>query len=437
VPIPPYHPDTPEVRLDWAQNYDNIETMDGMVGKVLGQLREDGLDDSTIVFFYSDHGSGMPRSKRWPFNSGLHVPMVVHIPDRFKHLAPPDYKVGGATDRLVSFVDLAPTVLSLAGIAPAPLHQGHAFLGPRAAAEQPFIYGFRGRMDERYDMVRSVRDKRYSYLRHYMPDRIYGQHVSYMFETPTTAQWRKLFDEGKLSDVQAAFWREKPAEELFDLEADPYETRNLANSPEHKATLARLRKAQQDLARKIRDVGFLPEEEIHTRSAGSTPHEMGHDSSKYPFERVMAAAEAASSRRDSDLAACARNLSDTDSAVRYWGAMGMRMRGPKAVDRHRAALRGLLADASESVRVVAAEALGRFGNDDDLAKALPVLLEAANVDRHSPFVAMLALNAIDHMDKRAASAKQAIAALPRDNSKVDQRMKGKIDNLIQATLAAL
>ena len=437
IPVPPYHPDRPEVHHDWAQSYDNIETMDRMVGKVLAELREDGLEDSTIVFFYSDHGSGMPRSKRWPFNSGLHVPMVVHVPEKFKQLAPADYRVGSSTDRLVSFVDLAPTVLSIAGIPPAPYHQGHAFMGPRAAAEQPYIYGFRGRMDERYDMVRSVRDKRYAYLRHYMPDRIYGQHIAYMFETPTTAIWRRLFDEGMLNDVQSAFWREKPAEELFDLQADPFETKNLAASPEHKSTLARMRKAQQDLARRIHDVGFLPEDEIHTRSKGSTPYEMGHDPAKYPMARVMKAAEAASSRRDADLPTVFKNLADPDSAVRYWAAMGIRMRGAKAVDKARPALHQALGDSSESVRVIAAESLGRFGNPADLEKALPVLLEIANVDRHSPYLSMLALNAIDYLDKKAASAAAAIRALPKDNATVNQRIKGKIENLIEATFAGL
>jgi len=205
VRIPAYHPDTPEVRHDWAQYYDNITTMDRQAGQVLSQLRQDGLADDTVVFFYGDHGSGMPRSKRWPFNSGLHVPMIVHIPEKFRNLAPPDYRAGGNTDRLVSFVDLAPTVLSLAGIKPPDQFQGYAFLGAHQAPEQPFIHGFRGRMDERIDCTRSVRDKRYSYLRHYMPHRIYGQHVSYMFETPTTEVWRKMFDQGKLTPVQSKF----------------------------------------------------------------------------------------------------------------------------------------------------------------------------------------------------------------------------------------
>src|SRR5262249_13633249 len=172
APLPAYHPDTAEVRHDWAQYYDNITEMDALFGARLKELEEAGLADDTIVFFYSDHGSGMPRSKRWPYNSGLHVPLLVHIPQKFQHLAPRDYKAGGKTDRLVNFVDFAPTLLSLVGIKPPDYFQGSAFLGKFEAAPRSFVHGFRGRMDERIDLVRSVRDQQYVYLRNYLPHKI-------------------------------------------------------------------------------------------------------------------------------------------------------------------------------------------------------------------------------------------------------------------------
>ncbi len=161
VRVPAYHPDTPEVRRDWAQYYDKITEMDAQVGRVLGELEQDGLEQDTIIFYYGDHGSGMPRSKRWPYNSGLNVPMIVSVPEKFKELAPKGYVRGGKSDRLVGFIDLAPTLLSIVGIQPPDSMQGHAFLGKYEAPEQPYGYGFRGRMDERYDMLRVVRDKRY------------------------------------------------------------------------------------------------------------------------------------------------------------------------------------------------------------------------------------------------------------------------------------
>ncbi|MBN2474482.1 MAG: sulfatase-like hydrolase/transferase [Pirellulales bacterium] len=412
VRVPAYHPDTPEVRRDWAQYYDKMTEMDAQAGRVLKQLEEDGLSDETIVFYYGDHGPGMPRSKRWPYNSGLHVPMIVSIPEKFKHLAPEGYAPGAKSDRLVGFIDLAPTVLSLAGIRPPEHMQGHAFLGQYEASEQPYAYGFRGRMDERYDMVRVARDKRYVYIRNYMPHKIYGQYIAYMFQTPTTQVWKRLYDQGKLAPPRTFFWQPKPAEELYDLQNDPDEVHNLAGSPEHQATLRRLRKAQQDLALKIRDVGFLPEGEIHERAEGSTPYQMGHDDRQYPIKRIMAVAELASSLKPGVLDELVAAMQGEDSAVRYWGAMGILMRGNKAVEGARPTLHKALNDDSPYVRVVAAESLGRYGNPEDAARALKVLLELAPMDRHGVFASMLALNALDAMGGRAKSALETIEALP-------------------------
>ncbi|MEW6159037.1 MAG: sulfatase, partial [Verrucomicrobiota bacterium] len=261
VRVPAYHPDTSEVRRDWAQYYDQVSAADADAGKILEQLEADGLAEETIVFYFSDHGSGMPRSKRWPYDSGLHVPLVIYIPEKFKELRPADYKPGARSDRLVSFVDFAPTVLSLAGVKPPSWMQGGAFLGKFIAPAPSFLHGFRGRMDERFDCVRSVTEGRYVYVRHYMPHLIYGQHLDYMWQTQTTRVWEKLFEEGKLNAAQERFWKAKPPEELYDLELDPDEVHNLAESPAHQEIKKRLRQAQQTEARAIIDLGFVPEGE--------------------------------------------------------------------------------------------------------------------------------------------------------------------------------
>ncbi|CAN0308223.1 unnamed protein product, partial [Hapterophycus canaliculatus] len=169
--LPVYHPDVPEVRRDWAQYYDRLTEMDAMVGNTLKQLKKDGLADSTIVFYYGDHGSGMPRSKRWPFNSGLQVPFLLHVPDAYKDLAPADYMPGGVSERLVSFVDMGPTAISLAGAETPANMQGIPFCGKSEGAAKKFLFGYRGRMDERIDMVRSCTDGRFVYMRHFYPDR--------------------------------------------------------------------------------------------------------------------------------------------------------------------------------------------------------------------------------------------------------------------------
>lgn len=437
VRVPAYHPDTPEVRKDWAQYYDVVSEADADAGLRLKELEEAGLNDDTIVFYFADHGPGMPRSKRWPYNSGLQMPLVVHIPDKFKDLRPPEYQVGGKSERLVSFVDFAPTLLSLVGVQPPEWMQGHAFLGKHQKPPQPFVYGFRGRMDERYDMVRSVTDGRYVYLRQYMPHKIYGQNVSYMFGTPTTQVWKKLHDEKKLNAAQEIFWNTKPPEELYDLTTDRDEVRNLAALPEHQATLAKLRKAHQDWALRVRDVGFLPEGEIHSRSVGTSPYDMGHDDAKYPFARIFETADLASRLDPAAVPVLKQKLADTDSAVRYWAALGLLMRGNygsrdfSGVAASRAELSTALADSSPFVRIVAAEALGRYGNEAESKQAISVLVELGPIDKNGVFSSMAALNALGTLGDKVSSVSSTIKTFPPNGKVPDARYSSYVPRLLE------
>jgi uncharacterized sulfatase len=429
VRVPAYHPDTPEVRHDWAQYHDNITTMDGQIATKWKELEDAGLAEDTIVFFWGDHGSGMPRSKRWPYNSGLQVPLIVHVPEKWRHLAPKDYKPGAATDRLVSFVDFAPTLLSLVGVKPPEWMQGHAFMGRFEAAPQPFVHGFRGRMDERYDSVRSVTDGRYVYIRNYLPHLIYGQHLNYMWQTPTTQVWEKLFKDGNLNDAQATFWKPKAPEELYDLTTDRDEVKNLANSPQHRDVLEKFRKAQRDHALRIRDVGLLPEAEMHRRSGDATPYELGHNAD-FPFERVLETAEHASSLKPDALPKLKQAMADRDSAVRCWGALGVLMRGKDSVAASRAELQKATQDESPSVRIVAAQALGQFGADADVKPALDVLLPLADVSKGNYWASVEALNAITFLGPKALSAAAQIKALP-SAAQVPQRVREYVPRLLE------
>src|SRR5690606_23881740 len=158
--------------------------------------------------------------------SGLHVPLLIHFPEIHKDMAPE--RAGGTTDRIVTFVDFAPTILSLANIEIPEHMQGEAFLGLQESAPREYAFAFRGRMDERIDMVRSVRDKNYRYIRNYMPHKIYGQYLEYLWKAPSMASWENLYKEGKLDEVQSRFWKSKPVEELYDTHADPHNVINLA-----------------------------------------------------------------------------------------------------------------------------------------------------------------------------------------------------------------
>lgn len=432
VRVPAYHPDTPEVRKDWAQYYDRLTMMDAQVGRVLRELEADGLADDTIVFYYGDHGSGMPRGKRWPGNSGLHVPLIVHFPAKWRELAPEEYRVNDTSERLVSFIDLAPTMLSLAGIRPPPWMHGGAFAGRFPAKPREFNFGFRARMDERIDLARSATDGRFVYIRNFMPHKPWGQFIDYMFQTPTTRVWKDLFDAGQLNEAQSRFWQPKAPEELYDLAADPDEVNNLATSPEHLRTLRRLRIAQQRLAREIRDIGFLPENEIHDRDPNAPPFMMGQDPKRYPFGEIAAAAELASGLDPQAAAQLRRLLKHPDSSVRYWAALGFLMRGEAAVAGARDPLAALLNDPAPAPRIAAAEALGRFGNDTDAAAALKVLLELAPMDANGLYVSILALNALDALGKRATPAAAAVAILPVTTPGLPAKLGGYVPQLIHS-----
>jgi hypothetical protein len=404
--IPPYHPDTPEIRSNWVEYYHDITKMDGEVGAVLDRLEKDGLADDTIVFYFSDHGGILPRSKRFLYDSGLHVPLIVRFGKNFRHLAPG--AAGSRFEAPVSFLDLAPSLLSLAGTKIPDYMQGHAFLGPQAAPPQQYAFGFRNRMDERYDFSRTVRDKRYRFIRNYMPHLIYGLHLAYLWKMPATVSWEQQFKAGKCNDAQSAFWREKPPVEVYDEQTDPYEVNNLAGKPEMKEIQDRLRAALHHHLIATRDTGFLIESEMLRRAGDSTIREMALDDHRYPVEKIVAAAELAAERDVEAVPKLIELMKDPDPGIRYWGAVGCCVRKEKAAPAADA-LRGLLKDESPAVRVMAAEALCRQGKAD---QGIASLLDAiGNGDT------LLALNSLENLgDIINPFADSILAKLPHDGS---------------------
>jgi arylsulfatase A-like enzyme len=416
--VPAYHPDTPEVRRDWAQYYDSVSAADAAAGQRLAELAADGLADDTIVFYYADHGSGMPRSKRWPGNSGLQVPLVVYIPEKFRDLRPADYAPGGVSDRLVSFVDLAPTLLSLVGAAAPDWMQGGAFLGPHTAPAPRYVHGLRGRMDERHDLVRSVSDGRYVYIRNYLPYLPSGQHVAFQFRTSTMREWYQLFRSGRLNAAQSAFWQPHPAEELFDLENDRDEVRNLADSPAHAAIKARLRDVQQVHARRIIDVGFLPEIELINRRPGESPYDIARTPGSYPFEEVFAMAELASLGGPTALPALCEGVQAADSAVRYWAVVGLRLQGDASSATVLISLRHALADVAPAVKIAAAETLVRIGSESDRTGALEILASLADPAKNEALAAFTALSALDNLGGRAEPVRARVAGFSAESARL-------------------
>ncbi|SHI75816.1 Arylsulfatase A [Tangfeifania diversioriginum] len=387
APIPPHHPTTPAMKHDWAQYYDKVEDMDSQIGKWLQELEEAGLAENTIVFYYGDHGGVVARSKRYVYETGTRVPFIVRIPEKYKHLFS-EKKPGSKVDRLISFVDLAPTLLSIAGIKIADWMQGNAFLGNQKTEDPEYAYMFRGRMDERYDMSRAVRDQKFRYIRNYMPYRIYGQHLEYLWRAPSIRSWEEAYKNGECNETQSRFWEPKPAEELYDTENDPWEINNLAGNPEYEKVLERMRSANKEWMTRIYDTGFIPEADRVERAGDLSMYDYMR-SGKIELEPIIEAAETATLGKPENLEVLKSYLKNKEPAIRYWGATGLLILKEDA----RPALPELkeaLNDESASVVNVAAETLYNLGENEAAKKALLSVLKNPN-----EFARCHALNVID------------------------------------------
>jgi len=253
--VPPFYPDASEVREEIARYYDLVTSVDYDMGDVLAWLDKQGLAENTVVICTGDHGRGMARYKRWCYDTGTHVPLIVRWPGHVK--------AGAVSDELVGFVDFPATAVSLAGREVPASFDGQVFLGAKKAAPRQYAYSARDYMDETFDRIRSVRDARFRYIRNYAPELPYAQVIAYMEIGKTMQVWRQWNTAGKLNDVQKLFFApHKPAEELYDSEADPYEIHNLAADPQHAAKLAELRTACDAWVAKTHDQAATPVEKL-------------------------------------------------------------------------------------------------------------------------------------------------------------------------------
>ena len=416
ITLPPYYPNTPIVRKTVARFHDCVTAMDQEVGNILKQLKEDELAENTIVFFFSDHGSGMPRHKRALLDSGMHVPLLVRFPAKWQHLAP--VKPGKTTDQLVSFVDFGPTVLNLSGISIPKYMQGKPFLGSVPAEPRKYVYGHRDRVDEVRDFARSVRDHRYLYIRNYMPHLGYNQPTAWPDIGEIRHEFYKLAKSGKMNSAQSHFaGPSRPIEELYDCRKDPQNLQNLALSPQYKKILERMREEHLRYAMKIKDWGFIPEYEAWEMSKGSSGWKVGK-TGKIKWEKIIRAAEQVGRAEPTELI---QNLKSENASIRYWGAIGLEALENKLTPPAISALIIALEDNSPSVRIEAANALVRAGNSEPALSKLIKELDHENLivvthaARTIELLGDLAKKAVPAME---ACLKRAYAVRPPDLSPV-------------------
>ena len=403
--------------------------MDAWAGNLIEELKSAGEFENTIIFFWSDHGVGLPRAKRWLYDSGTHIPLIIRIPERFRVAG--QGTPGTVDDQLVSSVDFGATVLNCAGI-PIPDHlQGRAFLGESLTPARKYVYGARDRMDERYDIIRAVRDARYRYVRNFEPLKPYYQYMNTPEKGATMREIRQAESSGSLTDIGALFSAGvKPVEELYDLQEDPHEVRNLAADPRHQDTLSEMRKALSAWQNEVGDIGLIPEAEIEIQeaAAGSRFDILhGDPSSETKLAKLVAIATKASQGIESldDLLA---GLGESDPSIRYWSATGIGNIGPPAAAA-RESIKLALKDTSPSVRVAAARAAARLGEPEP---ALNVLVRELKGDHQ--WARLASAIVLDEMDEQARPALPALRqALKNQPNKYIVRVANRAINELLGT----
>jgi len=397
--LPPYYPDTKVTRKQWAKYYELITAMDYWIGDLLMQLQEVGESENTIIFFWSDHGAGLTRAKRWLYDSGTHVPLIVKIPKKYRHLN--DEKSGNVTDQLVSSVDFAPTMLNLLGLKIPDYMQGQPFLGRKIPSPREYVFGARDRMDERYDIIRMVRDKKYKYIRNYEPNKEYYQYMNSAEKDPVIKELRRLNKTNNLKPATKLFMNnQKPVEELYDTENDPHEINNLAGNPEYNIVLERMREKHVQWLLETKDLGLIPEPElIRLGIETGNRYEIIRKNGGEEFARELySIATMAGRPHQTDRSKLIDSLNNKSASIRYWAVTGIgNLKSVLKQDSE--ILIDMLCDNSPVVRIAAAYSLCKI---DKATNALPVLIR--ELQSEEEWVRLHAAIALDRIGEKARPA---------------------------------
>ncbi len=387
--VAPYHPDTKTFRYTNARYRDNIQRVDQQIGAVVDKLEEDGLLEETFVFYFGDHGGVLPRGKGYAYESGLHVPLVVRVPEKWKHLV--DAELGSRQTGFVSFIDFGPTTLHLAGIDVPEQVDGKPFLGKGVTASEVnkrnTAFGYADRFDEKYDLVRTWRKGRFEYIRNYQPFNFDGLQNNYRYRMLAYQEWRELYEAGKLNAAQSHFFETRPVEELYDIEADPHEVKNLAGDPAYAATLKELRGELSAFISQLPDLSFIPES-VLAEKVFDAPAEFGqrHQQS---IANLVATADLSLLPFDEAKPKIEEALNSKNPGQRYWGLIVCSCFEDEAKDLATQAATLAENDPQRLVRIRAAEFLGLIGAADPQ----PVFIKALK-ETNSGIEAGLILNSL-------------------------------------------
>lgn len=393
VTIPPYLPDLPEIRSDFAIYHDVLTALDTQVGELLDELTAAGLADNTIIFYYGDHGGPTPRGKRYIEDTGVRIPMIVHVPEKWSAYSP--FKTGERVGEPVAFIDLAPTLLSLAGLDKPQHMQGRPFLGLKRTAppENDIVFLHADRFDELYGMRRGITDGRWKYMRRFTPYLAAAPYSYYQFSMPGWTAMETAWKGGKLSGYHKALWETpQPVEYLFDTQADPWEINNLATAPAQADRLAAMSARLKAKMTETKDTGVIPEPMFAELAGDSTIYDFAN-SSGFDYGKTIDLAWLATRRDAAQIPALVSLLDAKDPVHRYWGAQGLLILGEAAADQA-PALEKTLNDHFAANRITAAHALYLLGKKELAATQLVAELDQSADD----YAVQLAINTLTRVE---------------------------------------
>ena len=323
--LAPYHPDLPEMRNTYAKYASAISRMDSLVGQAIENLKQDGLYENTIIVYNSDHGGVLARSKRFLYSSGIHCPLIVRIPEKMKDLYPKGKTPGSTMDRIVSFIDMPKTWVSLTGAEMKDQFQGRIFLGPNTEPESQYHFSWRERADERFDNVRVMRDKQFAYHKNYAPFAPNGQYLAYMHNMKATGAWERHHLAGKTNAVTGRFFEPRPSEEFYDNFKDFHKIDNQIDDPLHQTKIKELKKELRRQQLKYFDSGLMPEEMRNRiiKEKNTTVYAFVRDPKLYPLAQYLDYSDLALTRKKKNLKTFTKGLMDEDPVKRYWSVIGL------------------------------------------------------------------------------------------------------------------
>ncbi|WP_435413893.1 sulfatase family protein [Polaribacter aestuariivivens] len=396
--MPPIYKDSPEMRKHFARVYNSIKLTDNRIGDLLNKLKKDGLMENTIIFFFADHGEGMPRGKTNGINYGYRVPFIIKFPEKFKHLSPWG-KEGTVSDELINFEDLAPTIINLAGGKSPEYLKGRNLIGEHRNKERNHLLLSTDRADNGPDLTRTITDGRFVYSRNFMPFMPEMRYINYLEIADITQQMRKDFKNNQLNPLQKSLFATRPIEVLYDIENDIWETENLIKNPSYKNVLVKMRKQLNKAVVKARDIHFVPEYEIGLISKNTTPYKFRMDEKNYPFKKIYEAALLSGKKEEKVVKKQLKLLKSDNKIIRYWAVIGLMSQDVNTIKTHKKELLSALEDSYPPVKITSAailyenfqdkkaeETLIKYSKSDNSELALMTINYLLYIENKKPFL---------------------------------------------------